>query len=181
MSKCVALIISLSSILVWSCGSLESSQLSGDEKAAVDKTHEFLTWYKSNYHKILTLTDQLVPGAADSVPDNAYFVDFTHAETYVDFLDSSGLFSKGYVLDLYNYLQDCDQRMRLAKQSDGPPLGLEVDPILKTHEPQDIFEQLETCSIKSVTVNQQKASVHLVFTEEKSFSLVKINDRWFLE
>ncbi len=181
MSKWIFWIACFHVVIFSSCGSQDFSNLQGEEKEVVDRTHAFLSWYRDNYYKIVSLTDELVPYSADTILDNQYAVDFTNAESYVDFLDSSGFFSKGYVLDLYNYLQDCDRRMRLAKQSDGPPMGLEVDPILKTHEPQDIFERLETSNVKSVQVAQQKATVVLEFVGEKEFSLVKINDNWYLE
>lgn len=167
--------------LIWSCNSNEYDHLEGDEKAVVDKTREFLNWYGDNYHRVLSLTDQLVPNSTDSILDNPYSVDFSNAESYVDYLDSSGFFSKGYILDLYNYLQDCDRRMRLVKQNDGPPIGLEVDPILKTHEPADIFKMADSCTVKSIEINQQRAVVRFGFIDEKEFTLVKIEDRWYLE
>jgi len=137
-------------------------QYRAEESAEAPKlvARNFLKWYKENRERLETY--RLISGnPGDST--QAYRVNFTEAEKYLDELKKSGFFSDKYIQAFRKYFAIAGANLLQNPQYDGPAEGFGYDLVLKTQDSGEILDKIKKMKIITKPISSDEAKVYLRF------------------
>jgi hypothetical protein len=145
---------------------------------SIAQVRSFLSWYKLSYLKIGDLQNRIVsPVRYNS--GKIYRVNFQQSKKYLALINSSGYFSKEFLMNLTEFFKSIDKKLIELKQDDGVPEGFEGDLLLKTQEPEWILNNISNLEIKIISQSKVrfvlKLENRLYFILNKDFKIMDID------
>lgn len=138
----------------------------------------FIDWYRTHYRDLYTYQMTYTDSTGN------YRVNIKDCKKYFESLKSSGCISDEYVRLWSEYCISKNESFLISPQNEGPPEGFDMDLVLLTQEPEEIFKIYKTMKYTIVEENQD-SSVILGDTGWPDwvyvFELSHIQGRWYID
>lgn len=142
----------------------------------VDTTLAFFDWYKANMNRLAQIH------MVNQVEGTPYSVDKAGCEQFLDELRKSGLVTEGYLSGHRADFQRYQQQFEAEPQTEGPPMGFDMDLVMMSQEPDVDLDSLPHARIlESSMHNDSAASVNVLLYYEFEVALLKDTVGWKVE
>ena len=150
-----------------------NSELVSDEENVKFAVTNFLNWYESAYNGISQI--QLV-----RTEGGQYRVDRQEAENFLMILRQSNYLSDEFLHSIEKHIMECDAILLDDGQSEGEPICLDFDLILRTQEVQESLKLIESLQFNKVLVQSDSTETSVKLAYNLSIFLTKKGDKWLI-
>jgi hypothetical protein len=149
-----ALLVTVSSMLLAKGGRADSLHAGGEIQRVV---RGFYHWYCAHYEKLgaIHLVTQGEKASA------LYRVDRTGVEEYIKQVMGSGFFTQSFPPKIWKYFDACEKQMLAAKQTEGPPAGLDFDLFFCGQDYSTTKEFVDNCTFSDLHIKGHRATVRV--------------------
>jgi hypothetical protein len=175
------LLVLLASVaIIASCAekSKDASQdppVANDSVALIDTAKAYFRWYDANMNRLAQIN---MVRQQEGTP---YSVDSAGCERFLDELRKSGLVTEGYLNRFRADFQRYQKQFEMEPQTEGPPMGFDFDPVMKSQEPDVDLDSIPNARILSSHVTNDTGFVDMALYYEFEVALLKEKDGWKVE
>jgi hypothetical protein len=146
-----------------------------DSVALIDTAKAFFRWYDANMNRLAQIH------MVNQVEGTPYSVDSAGCEQFLDELRKSGLVTEGYLNRHRADFQRYQRQFEAEPQTEGPPMGFDWDPVMKSQEPDVDLDSIPNAHIVFAHVANDTGLVDMALYYEFEVALLKDNGGWKVE